>query len=113
MVKIKTISEVKELQKTIAIQKNAWGFDDLDVENHYLMTRVQKYGGLVQGLYLDNQMIGFSYALIGKRQDEYIIYSHMTAVIKEHQGKGYGFRLKKVKGGLEKTSSNHNERLKW
>ena len=96
MIEIKTLTEVNELQKTIEIQKNAWGFSDLDTENHYLMTRVQKYGGVVQGLYLDGQMIGFTYALIGKRGEKFIIYSHMTAVKNEFQGRGYGFMLKKA-----------------
>jgi predicted GNAT superfamily acetyltransferase len=82
MIEIKTLTEIAELQKTIGIQKNAWGFSDLDTENHYLMTRVQKYGGVVHGLFLNRQMIGFTYALIGKRREKFIIYSHMTAVKK-------------------------------
>lgn len=96
MIEIKTLTEVEELQKTMDIQKNAWGFTDLDTENHYLMTRIQKYGGLVQGLYLDGEMIGFTYALVGKREEKYIFYSHMTAVKQEFQGRGYGFLLKKA-----------------
>jgi len=96
MIEIKTLTEVEELEKTVAIQKNAWGFNDLDTENHYLMTRIQKYGGLVQGLYLDGEMIGFTFALVGKRGEKYIFYSHMTAVKREFQGRGYGFLLKKA-----------------
>lgn len=96
MIEIKTLESVDELKKTIPIQKNAWGFSDLDVENHYLMTRTRKYGGLVQGLYLDSEMIGFTFALVGKWRDDYFIYSHMTAVKKEFQGKGHGFLLKKA-----------------
>jgi predicted GNAT superfamily acetyltransferase len=96
MIEIKTLKSVEEFRKTIEIQKSAWGFSDLDVENHYLMTRTQKYGGLVQGLYLDGNCIGFTFALLGKWKDDYFIYSHMTAVKKEYQGKGYGFLLKKA-----------------
>jgi predicted GNAT superfamily acetyltransferase len=96
MIEIKTIKGVEDLRKTIDIQKNAWGFSDLDVENHYLMTRTQKYGGLIQGLYLDGECIGFTFALPGKWQGEFFLYSHMTAVKREHQGKGYGFLLKKA-----------------
>jgi len=60
------------------------------------MTRVNKYGGLIQGLFFGDKMMGFSYALIGKWEGDYFIYSHMVAVVKEHQGKGYGFLLKKA-----------------
>jgi predicted GNAT superfamily acetyltransferase len=96
MVEIKNLTEISELQKTVEIQKNAWGFNDLDTENHYLMTRVQKYGGLVQGLYLNGEMIGFTFALAGRRGNEFLMYSHMTAVKREFQGRGYGFLLKKA-----------------
>jgi predicted GNAT superfamily acetyltransferase len=78
------------------IQKSAWGFADIDVEPHFLMTRSQKYGGLVQGLYQDGGLLGFTYAILARWQDEYFVYSHMAAIRKEFQGKGYGFLLKKA-----------------
>lgn len=96
MIRVKTLTDVAEMKKTMDIQRSAWAFSDLDVENHYLMTRIQKYGGLVQGLYLDEKMIGFTFALVGKWGGGYFVYSHMTAVKKEFQGKGYGFLLKKA-----------------
>ena len=60
------------------------------------MTRVQKFGGLVQGLYLNGELVGFTYAILAKWQEEYFIYSHMTGVRKEDQKKGFGFLLKKA-----------------
>ena len=96
MIEIKYIRDMSDYKKLPEIQKSAWSFDDIDVEPHYLITRVQKYGGLVQGLYLDNGLIGFTYATIGKWEGQYFIYSHMTAVKREHQGKGFGFLLKKA-----------------
>ena len=95
MIEIRTINEMQDYKKLPGIQKSAWEFRDLDVEPHYLMTRVQKYGGLVQGLFLENELVGFTYAILGEWNEEYFIYSHMTAVKNEHQGKGFGFMLKK------------------
>lgn len=96
MIEVKTLQDIEDFQKLTDIQKSAWGFTDLHAEPHYLMVRVQKYGGLVQGLFLEGEMIGFTYAVIGKWKDEFLIYSHMAAVKKEHQSKGYGFILKKA-----------------
>ena len=96
MIELKRIKEVEELKQLSEIQKSAWGFSDLDIEPHHLMTRVQKYGGLVQGLYVDNVLVGFTYAIVGKWEGEYFIYSHQTGVRKEHQGRGFGFLLKKA-----------------
>ncbi len=96
MIEIRKLKSMDEFKKIPDIEKDAWGFSDQDNEPHHLMTRVHKYGGLIQGLFVNGQMIGFSYALIGKWDYEYFIYSHMVAVLKQHQGKGYGFLIKKA-----------------
>lgn len=96
MIEIKKLQNMKDYKKVAEIQKSAWGFLDIDVEPHYLMTRAQKYGGLTHGLFLDEVLVGFTYAIIGKSEGEYFIYSHMTAVKEMYQGKGFGFMLKKA-----------------
>ncbi|MFH1941062.1 MAG: hypothetical protein ABIL68_03075 [bacterium] len=96
MVEIRTLHEIEDFQKIPDVEKSAWGFSDYEVEPHHLMQRAQKYGGLVQGLFLDGVMIGFTYAIIGKWEGDYFIYSHMAAVMKEYQSQGYGFLLKKA-----------------
>jgi predicted GNAT superfamily acetyltransferase len=96
MIEIKKIKDIEDFKKIPDIQKSAWGFLDIDVEPHHLMTRVQKYGGLVQGLYFNGKLVGFTYALIGRWNGEHFIYSHMTGVLQEHQTKGFGFLLKKA-----------------
>lgn len=111
MIEVKRIKEVEELKKLTEIQKSAWGFSDLDIEPHYLMTRVQKYGGLVLGLYADGALVGFTYAIIGKWDGEYFIYSHKTAVMEEHQGRGFGFLLKKAQ--REEVLKMGYDVIKW
>lgn len=96
MIEIKKIETLEDFKKTIPIQQSAWGFPDIETESFHLMTRIQKYGGIVQGLYLDNELVGFTLAIIGKWQGEYFIFSHMAAVKKEYQGCGYGFLLKQA-----------------
>ena len=96
MLEIRTLETIEEFLRLPDIEKSAWGFSDAEVEPHHMMTRVHKYGGLVQGLFLDGEMTGFSYAIIGKWEESYFIYSHMVAVKQKLQGKGYGFMLKKA-----------------
>ena len=93
--KVRSINRIQDFKMLPEIQRSAWGFSDLELEPHALMTQVQKYGGLVQGLYLEDALVGFTYAVIGKWQGEYFIFSHMLAVRREYQGRGFGFRLKK------------------
>jgi len=96
MIEVKRVKAIEDFKKISEIQKSAWGFTDLDIEPHHLMTRVQKYGGLVHGLYVDGLLAGFTYAIIGKWEGEHFIYSHQAGVLKEHQGRGFGFLLKKA-----------------
>ena len=58
MIELKKIKEIEDFKKLLDIQKNAWGFSDLDTEPHHLMTRVQKYGGLVHGLFAHGELVG-------------------------------------------------------
>jgi predicted GNAT superfamily acetyltransferase len=96
MIEVKPIKDTNDFKKIPEIQKSAWGFSDRDIEPHQMMTRVQKYGGLVQGLYLNGELAGFTYAILAKWKGKYFIYSHMTGVRKEDQKKGFGFLLKKA-----------------
>jgi predicted GNAT superfamily acetyltransferase len=111
MIELKRIKELEELKKITVIQKSAWGFSDLDIEPHHLMTRVQKYGGLIQGIYVDGALAGYTYAIIGKWEGDYFIYSHQTAVMKEHQGRGFGFLLKKAQ--REEVLKMGYDVIKW
>jgi predicted GNAT superfamily acetyltransferase len=111
MIELKKIKEIEELKKIPEIQKSAWGFSDLDIEPHHLMTRVQKYGGLILGLYFQGELAGFTYAIIGKWEGKYFIYSHQTAVRKEHQYRGFGFLLKK--GQREEVLKMGYDLIKW
>ena len=96
MIELKRIKKIDDFKKITEIQRSAWGFLDLDIEPHHVMTRVQKYGGLVHGLFYHGELVGYTYALIGRWNGEYFIYSHQAAVKKEHQDKGFGFLLKKA-----------------
>lgn len=94
MLEIRKISTIEEYQQLPGIQMSAWGFAERDAEPHHLMTRVQKYGGLVQGIFHDGVLAGFTYAVIGRWEGEYFWYSHMAAVRREFQGRGFGRMLK-------------------
>jgi len=96
VIEIRALEDPEEFQKTRAIQQDAWGFTDAEAESHLLMNRVQKYGGVVQGMFLEGEMIGFSYAILARWNGEAFIFSHMVAVARGHQNRGYGVLLKQA-----------------
>ena len=111
MIELKKINDIEDLKTLLEIQKSAWGFLDIDIEPHHLMTRVQKYGGLVQGLYFNGKLAGFTYALIGKWKGKHFIYSHMTGVHQKYQTQGFGFLLKKAQ--REEVLKMGYEIIRW
>ena len=96
MIEIKSLKTQEEYNAIINIQRNAWGMTDIEIDPPYLMERIQKYGGLAQGLFLDGECVGFTYGFLGKWKGELFLFSYMTAVKTENQGKGLGFLLKKA-----------------
>ncbi|MFX1507746.1 MAG: hypothetical protein ACFFDC_16790 [Promethearchaeota archaeon] len=96
MIVIRKLKTVEEFKETAEIQKSAWGINDLEVDPYFLMTRVQKFGGLVHGLFMDNQFVGFTYGILGKWKAKIFFFSYMAAVRSEYQGQGFGFLLKKA-----------------
>ena len=111
MIELKKINDIEDFKTLLEIQKSAWGFLDIDIEPHHLMTRVQKYGGLVQGLYFNGKLAGFTYALIGKWKGKHFIYSHMTGVHQKYQTQGFGFLLKKAQ--REEVLKMGYEIMRW
>ncbi len=110
-IEIKKIDKIEDYKRIPDIQRSAWGFSELDIEPHQLITRIQKYGGLVMGLFVDGRMIGFSFAFLAKEREKLFLYSHMAAVEKEYQGKGYGFLIKKAQ--REEALKMGYEIIKW
>ena len=112
MIEIRKIYDFYKFKKDLkTIQMNAWGFSEYETEAHHLMTRVQKYGGLIQGLFEDEKLIGYTYAVLGKWKGEYFIYSHQLAVLQEYQSKGYGYLLKKAQ--REEVLNMGYNLIKW
>ncbi|MHA2107271.1 MAG: hypothetical protein ACXABU_05870 [Candidatus Hodarchaeales archaeon] len=96
MIEIRRLESVEEYNLTLDIQRKAWGMNNLEIDPPFLMGRIQKYGGLVQGLFVDKKCVGFSYGVLGKWMGELFLFSYMTAVLPEYQGRGFGFLLKKA-----------------
>jgi len=76
------------------IQKEAWGFDDLDVVPAATLIATQQAGGSVLGAFEDDQMIGFAYAFPAFEEGRTSLHSHMLAVRPEYRNFQVGFYLK-------------------
>jgi predicted GNAT superfamily acetyltransferase len=76
------------------IQKEAWGFDDLDVVPAATLVATQYAGGSVLGAFEGKRMIGFAYAFPAFEDGRASLHSHMLAVKPEYRNFQAGFYLK-------------------
>lgn len=77
-------------------QRRAWGITE---ENYVVpvatMVGAQLHGGLVLGAFLpDGTAAGLSFAFLGRIEGRLGLYSQLTGIVPEYQGRGLGERLK-------------------
>lgn len=93
-----TVAKLKELDEFRAcqeVQRATWGLqEDSYVVPLATLVAVSKFGGLVLGAKRGEQLVGFSFAFLGRLRSELVLYSQITAVLPEEQGSGVGLALK-------------------
>ena len=82
------------------IQKEAWGFSDLDIVPAATLIATQHAGGIVLGAFEANRMIGFAYAFPAFEEGRTSMHSHMLAVLTEYRNFHAGYYLKLVQRDL-------------
>ncbi len=78
------------------IQKEAWGFSDLDIVPAATLIATQHAGGIVLGAFEADRVIGFAYAFPAFEQGRATMHSHMLAVRPGYRNAHAGFYLKLV-----------------
>ena len=83
-----------ELNACVALQKEVWNFDDVDLIPLRLFVVATKIGGQVIGAFDKNELIGFAMSIPGTRGGNPYLHSHMLAVRESFRNTGLGRRLK-------------------
>lgn len=93
------------------IQKEAWGFNDLDIVPAATLIATQHAGGIVLGAFERTRMIGFAYAFPAFEHGRASMHSHMLAVRTEYRNIHAGFYLKLVQ--RDKTLEQGLDEITW
>lgn len=88
---IRLLKSIDEYRACERIQKAVWGNIGVGSE---VMNVTQKYGGAVLGAVVRGKVVGFIYALLARRHNRLIHWSHMMAVLPGFRDLGLGFRMK-------------------
>jgi predicted GNAT superfamily acetyltransferase len=95
MIDIRPISEHADLSEAVRLQKEIWGFEEIDLLPVRLFVVATKVGGQVLGAFDGSRMIGFLLAIPGiKPGGEYYLHSHMMGVLAEYRNQRVGRLLK-------------------
>ncbi|HEY6660695.1 MAG TPA: GNAT family N-acetyltransferase [Pyrinomonadaceae bacterium] len=91
---IRECTTIEEFDRCIQLQREAFGFPDLELSprRHLIVSR--EAGGWTLGAFVGDRMVGFVHHLAAVRGNEIFGYSHVMAVAKDYQNKGVGARLK-------------------
>ena len=91
---IRKCQGLDELRACVALQKEVWGFTDVELVPLRMFVVAGKIGGQVIGAFEKGELVGFALALPGIRAQRAYQYSHMLAVRQQYRNTGLGRRLK-------------------
>ncbi len=92
---IREMETLAEFREGVRLQKEIWGFEDVELLPLRLFVVASKIGGQVFGAFDGERMVGFLLAIPGlKRGETTYLHSHMMGVLQEYRNQGLGRRMK-------------------
>src|SRR5438067_13371907 len=98
-VDIRLVRTHDEFAACEAMSRDIWGAAERNVVPRELLLTIQLNGGLVHGAFVpDGRLVGFCFALLGRRDGQLRLCSHQLGVLPERRGSGIGIALKQAQG---------------
>ncbi len=92
---IHQLSRLDEFSDAVRLQREIWGFKDVDLLPLRLFVVASKIGGQVLGAFHEGRMIAFCLCIPGlKPGGKYYLHSHMLGVMPRYRNSGIGRKLK-------------------
>jgi len=94
---IRKCDTIDEFKACVALQKEVWNFDDVDLMPLRIFVVSHKIGGQIIGAFdtsANHELVGFAFSIPGERNGHSYLHSHMLAVRESWRNSGLGRRLK-------------------
>jgi predicted GNAT superfamily acetyltransferase len=91
---VRKCAGIEEFQRCVALQREIWGEEDIEVEPATLFVVATETGGQVLGAFDGDRLVGYTLALVGFADGKVFLHSHMTGVHGDYRDQGVGRRLK-------------------
>jgi len=93
-VQLRACSTLEELTACVELQREVWGFSDLDLVPLRVFSLAGKIGGQVIGAWDGDTMVGFALSVPGTHRRYPYLHSHMLGVKESYRNTGLGRRIK-------------------
>jgi predicted GNAT superfamily acetyltransferase len=93
---IRELTFVEEFEACLELQRDGFGWSDLELMPMRFFIVSRHIGGLVLGAFEDETLVGFLSAIPGVREGVPYWHSHMLAVRRDRRDSGIGSQLKRV-----------------
>lgn len=90
----RAITENVDFEHVVDLEINIWKLEPRDAVPTNLLHAMAANGSFVAGAYDGSKMVGMALAFPAVDVRKKILWSHMTGVLPEYQGRGVGFALK-------------------
>ena len=91
---VRRCDSLEDFQACVALQRDIWGEQDLEVEPSTMFVVAAHTGGQVLGAFDGQILVGFTLALAALRSGAPYLHSHMTGVHANYRDRGVGRLLK-------------------
>jgi predicted GNAT superfamily acetyltransferase len=91
---VRKCAALKEYEACVQLQREIWGEADLEVEPVTMFVVASITGGQVLGAFDGEQLVGYTLALVGLRENTVYLHSHQTGVCAGYRDRGVGRNLK-------------------
>lgn len=108
---VRKFQGLDEMRAAVALQKEVWGFADIELVPLRMFVVAERVGGQVIGAFEGSELVGFAFAIPAIRNAHPYLYSHMLAVRKAYRNSGLGRRLKLFQ--REEALSRSFDLMEW
>jgi predicted GNAT superfamily acetyltransferase len=92
---IRRLREAAEFRAAEGLQRDVWGFDEIEIVPLHVLMTAARHGGLVLGAFEGDALVGFGFGFRGVDADgTEVLCSHLLAVAPDARGRGLGVALK-------------------
>ncbi len=91
---LRSCSTLEEFNQCLELQREVWGFSDLELVPLRVFSLAAKIGGQVIGAWEGDTIVGFALSIPATHRRYAYLHSHMLGVKESHRNTGLGRRIK-------------------